>query len=115
MFSVCRMHDWCYGNQYTGQTPPAPTRGAALKKQAAEGGESDEPQEVEEVNIVDLIPRTDISGSITETIISELNDKNWKVGGISEEDLFSMHAERSRTVSKLPPPCFRCAMRLYRR
>lgn len=68
------MHD-CH-KQYSGQTPPAPTRGAAPKKQAE--GEEEESQEVEEVNVVDLIPRTDISGSITETIITELNDKNWK-------------------------------------
>jgi len=32
------------------------------------------------VNVADLIPRTDISGSITESLINELNDKNWKVG-----------------------------------
>ncbi len=62
--------------KYAGQTPPAPIRGAAPKKQAE--GEEDEPQEVEEVNVLDLIPRTDISGSITETIVNELNDKNWK-------------------------------------
>lgn len=67
----------CCNNQYTGQTPPAPIRGNALKKQTE--GEEDEPQEAqEEVNVMDLIPRTDISGSITETIINELNDKNWK-------------------------------------
>ncbi|XP_045035689.1 cytoskeleton-associated protein 5 [Daphnia magna] len=64
-------------DKYTGQTPPAPIRGAAPKKQAE--GEEEEPQEIEEVNVVDLIPRTDISGSITETIVNELNDKNWKV------------------------------------
>nr|CAH0109138.1 unnamed protein product [Daphnia galeata] len=64
-------------DKYSGQTPPAPVRGTAPKKQAE--GEEEESQEVEEVNVVDLIPRTDISGSITETIINELNDKNWKV------------------------------------
>lgn len=67
--------------QCTGQTPPVPIRGAAVKKQANGGGDDDEPAEVEEVNVVDLIPRTDISGSITETILTELNDKNWKVSG----------------------------------
>lgn len=60
-----------------GQSPPPPVRGAALKK--ASNNDSDEPVEVEEVNVVDLIPRTDISALITETIINELNDKNWKV------------------------------------
>ena len=68
-----------FNHQYTGQTPPVPTRGAAVKKQAADGDEEQEEQEAEEVNVMDLIPRTNISGSITETIISELNDKNWKV------------------------------------
>ncbi len=68
-----------FNHQYTGQTPPAPTRGTAVKKQAADGDEEQEEQEAEEVNVMDLIPRTNISGLITETIISELNDKNWKV------------------------------------
>ena len=54
-----------------------PVRGAALKKTC--NNDSDEPVEVEEVNVVDLIPRTDISALITDTIINELNDKNWKV------------------------------------
>lgn len=41
--------------------------------------ESDEPTEKEVVNIQDLIPRTDVSNQITETIINELADKNWKM------------------------------------
>ena len=70
---------YCAARQYAGQTPAAPIRGPALKRQAAGLRDDEEPAEVEEVNVVDLIPRTDISGSITETIITELNDKNWKV------------------------------------
>lgn len=71
------MHD-CSQKQYTGQTPPTPTRGAAVKKQADQEDDN-EPQEAQELNVVDLIPRTDISGSITDSLISDLNDKNWKV------------------------------------
>ena len=74
--------------QYTGQTPPAPTRGATPKKQT--DGEDEEVQEVEEVNVMDLIPRTDISGSITETLINELNDKNWKVRWYFMLDYFQL-------------------------
>lgn len=58
-------------NQYTGQTPPARTQQADV--------EDEEVLEVEEVNIIDLISRSDISNFITKTLISEVNDKNWKV------------------------------------
>jgi hypothetical protein len=51
---------------------------------------------VEEVNVADLIPRTDISGSITESLINELNDKNWKVG--------HSVSKKQRTISFLAPP-----------
>lgn len=81
-------HDLCT-NQYAGQTPPAPIRGAAVKKQAAgDGDEEEAAQEAEEVNVMDLIPRTDISGSITESLVSELNDKNWKVSGFDPLHMF---------------------------
>ena len=62
-----------FNHQFTDQTPPVPTRGAA------DGDEEQKEQGAEEVNVVDLLPRTNINGSKTETIISELNDKNWKV------------------------------------
>lgn len=41
--------------------------------------ENDEPVEQEQINIQDLIPRVDISNQITEAILTELVDKNWKV------------------------------------
>lgn len=31
------------------------------------------------VNVQDLLPRVDISGHITESLLTELSDKNWKV------------------------------------
>jgi len=52
-------------------------------KRAAGGGGGDADDEAADdagdTNVVDLMPRTDISGHITDTLIAELNDKNWKV------------------------------------
>lgn len=64
-----------------GEKPPAPTRGAQPSEEVAEDTE-----DVEEggsgdagTNFADLIPRTDISDRITDGLINELDDKNWKV------------------------------------
>lgn len=63
-----------------GQKPPPPTRG---QSPAAEGGDEEEegaeggPEEEEEVQ--DLVPRTDISDRITDELLGNLGDKNWKV------------------------------------
>lgn len=35
-----------------------------------------------EIDINNLIPRVDISNQITESLLNELSDKNWKVGNI---------------------------------
>uniref|UniRef100_A0A182QHS5 TOG domain-containing protein n=1 Tax=Anopheles farauti TaxID=69004 RepID=A0A182QHS5_9DIPT len=68
-----------------GQKPPAPTRGAAGK--ASAGGEDDDDDAPGEddgaaaspaINLNDLLPRIDISGQITEALLTELSDKNWK-------------------------------------
>lgn len=41
--------------------------------------ENDEAIEKEVINVQDFIPRVDIGSQITETILTELADKNWKV------------------------------------
>jgi len=51
-----------FNHQFTDQTPPVPTRGAA------DGDEEQKEQGAEEVNVVDRLPRTNINGSKTETI-----------------------------------------------
>ncbi|KAF7272697.1 hypothetical protein GWI33_014546, partial [Rhynchophorus ferrugineus] len=70
-------------DKYEGKTPPTPTRGAVAKSASSnsldaveddEGGGEPEP-----INIQDLIPRVDISGQISDALINELADKNWKV------------------------------------
>ncbi|KAJ8911338.1 hypothetical protein NQ315_014182, partial [Exocentrus adspersus] len=68
-------------DKYEGEKPPAPTRG--ITKSASSDSldvvEDDDTQEQETVNVQDLLPRVDISGQITEAILNDLADKNWKV------------------------------------
>ncbi|XP_050081123.1 protein mini spindles [Anopheles maculipalpis] len=69
-----------------GQKPPPPTRGATAKSGSAGGDDEDEDgggggaeeESAPMVNVNDLLPRIDISGQITEALLTELSDKNWK-------------------------------------
>lgn len=68
-----------------GQKPPPPMRG--VKKTASsisvnieeddDGGGGDD--NAGEINVADLLPRIDISSQITESLLAEFSDKNWKV------------------------------------
>lgn len=63
-----------------GEKPPTPTRGLV----ASEDAEEEEEEEEEAgggggVNVVDLVPRTDISEKITPELVTEMADKNWKI------------------------------------
>ncbi|KAL2089066.1 hypothetical protein ACEWY4_015965 [Coilia grayii] len=64
-----------------GQPPPAPFRG--LSKKAAGDAEAEEVEQNEPEggagDVMDLIPRTDISDKITSEMVSKIGDKNWKV------------------------------------
>lgn len=67
-------------DKQAGQKPPAPTRGAK-KGTGANDVDDEEDNEVEEqpaVKLTDLLPRTDISPLITEALLAEMSDKNWK-------------------------------------
>uniref|UniRef100_A0A1A8N3F8 Cytoskeleton associated protein 5 n=1 Tax=Nothobranchius pienaari TaxID=704102 RepID=A0A1A8N3F8_9TELE len=64
-----------------GQSPPAPSR---FTKKAAAEEEGDEGEEQDEdggggQDIMDLLPRTDISDKITPDLVSKIGDKNWKI------------------------------------
>lgn len=69
-----------------GEKPPKPTRG--IKKTAAGGatGGDDMVEEdggdddaiTDQINLNDLLPRVDISSQITETLLKEMSDKDWK-------------------------------------
>ncbi|XP_028287106.1 cytoskeleton-associated protein 5 isoform X2 [Parambassis ranga] len=62
-----------------GQAPPPPTR--FNKKVAAEEEANEAEQQDEDgggQDIMDLLPRTDISDKITSDLVSKIGDKNWK-------------------------------------
>lgn len=65
-----------------GEKPPAPIRGVSPSTNDgddAEGSDNDNDAKGGAVPIEDLIPRTDIGDLITEHILAEMADKNWKV------------------------------------
>ncbi|XP_055592596.1 protein mini spindles isoform X2 [Uranotaenia lowii] len=65
-----------------GQKPPPPSRG--LTKSASKSSsdnlinDDDAVEEQPTVNINDLLPRVDIAPQITESLLAEISDKNWK-------------------------------------
>ncbi|TNN43790.1 Cytoskeleton-associated protein 5 [Liparis tanakae] len=69
-----------------GQTPPAPTK---FTKKSGGEDEGDDGEEQEEdggagggggvQDVMDLLPRTDISDKITGDLLSKIGDKNWKI------------------------------------
>uniref|UniRef100_A0A665WES3 Cytoskeleton associated protein 5 n=1 Tax=Echeneis naucrates TaxID=173247 RepID=A0A665WES3_ECHNA len=62
-----------------GQSPPPPVR---FTKKAASEEEGDEEEQEEDAggqDIMDLLPRTDISDKITSDLVSKIGDKNWKI------------------------------------
>ncbi|KAK1119716.1 hypothetical protein K0M31_013134 [Melipona bicolor] len=70
--------------KHNGESPPVPIRGIKNKKDKT----SDDDEDVEidkkstsnsDPDINNLIPRVDISNQITEGLLNELSDKNWKV------------------------------------
>ncbi|XP_011314716.1 cytoskeleton-associated protein 5 isoform X2 [Fopius arisanus] len=72
----------------SGEVPPAPTRGpkSKVKSKAANGKAVNDVEDDDNYgddngpsDLNDLLPRVDISSQITEALIAELGDKNWKV------------------------------------
>lgn len=73
--------------KHNGEMPPAPIRGAKARKATIKI--EDEEEDVEESSekkadgsepdLNELIPRVDINAQITEALLAELADKNWKV------------------------------------
>uniref|UniRef100_H0V983 Cytoskeleton-associated protein 5 n=1 Tax=Cavia porcellus TaxID=10141 RepID=H0V983_CAVPO len=63
-----------------GQTPPAPTRGISKHSTGGtdEAEDGDEPDDGGN-DVVDLLPRTEISDKITSELVSKIGDKNWKI------------------------------------
>ncbi|KAK9876516.1 hypothetical protein WA026_013890 [Henosepilachna vigintioctopunctata] len=69
-------------DKHDGEQPPAPVKGVIKSESVSSLDNLDDMEENEPspaVNVQDLLPRIDISAQITETLINELCDKNWKV------------------------------------
>ncbi|XP_044749386.1 protein mini spindles isoform X2 [Coccinella septempunctata] len=69
-------------DKHEGEQAPAPTRGITKSESVATIDNLDDVEEEEEaqtVNTQDILPRIDISSQITESLINEMSDKNWKV------------------------------------
>ncbi|XP_075439924.1 cytoskeleton-associated protein 5 isoform X3 [Ascaphus truei] len=63
-----------------GQTPPAPTRGSSKNRAGGEEREEgEEPEEEAAVDVMDLLPRADISDKISPDLVTKMSDKNWKI------------------------------------
>ncbi|XP_070616086.1 cytoskeleton-associated protein 5 isoform X2 [Erythrolamprus reginae] len=62
-----------------GQIPPAATRSSTRHNIGIDDGEEGEEQEDSGNDVVDLLPRADISDKMTSELISKIGDKNWKI------------------------------------
>lgn len=68
--------------KYINQKPPRPTRGSITKsasKQSLEDDDSQDNSQASDAPKSDNTPKVDVSNQITEALLNELNDKNWKV------------------------------------
>jgi len=86
--------------QHAGEAPPFPIRGPS-KNDDGTGEEEDEggveQPANEKLNIRDLMPHVDISSHITEGLLSELLDRNWKVS-IFQFYLFALGCFHTETL-----------------
>ncbi|CAK9821655.1 Protein mini spindles [Anthophora retusa] len=71
--------------KHNGEVPPVPLRGMKSRKDKTNDDDDDDMEmdkksnSNSEIDINNLIPRVDISSQITESLLNELADKNWKV------------------------------------
>ncbi|KAK3562246.1 hypothetical protein QTP86_032583 [Hemibagrus guttatus] len=81
-------------NPMKGQTPPPPTRGLS-KTNGVDGEDEGDKEEENEggADVVDLLPRTDISDKITSEMVSKIGDKNWKMRKEGLEDVTAVISE----------------------
>lgn len=92
-----------------GQKPPIAIRGQQANGKTDDAlcgnNDDDEPQSPS-TNINDLLPRVDISPFITESLIVELSDKNWKTrneGLIKVQAILNEHKLIKTNLGELPP------------
>ncbi|KRF82972.1 protein mini spindles isoform X3 [Drosophila virilis] len=68
-------------NKNLGEKPPKPIRGVQHSSTNADEEEDEDGADrasPEPINLADLLPRVDISSQITESLLKEMSDKDWK-------------------------------------
>ncbi|XP_048856026.1 cytoskeleton-associated protein 5-like isoform X1 [Brienomyrus brachyistius] len=76
-----------------GQSPPAPFRGNSKKGIEDDREEAEEQDDEGGQDVMDLLPRTDISDKITSEMVSKIGDKNWKTRKEGLEELAAVISE----------------------
>ncbi|XP_061578150.1 cytoskeleton-associated protein 5 isoform X3 [Cololabis saira] len=91
-----------------GQSPPAPIR-SIRKAGAEEEGDDGEVQDEDAggagLDVMDLLPRTDISDKITSDLVSKVEDKNWKIRKEGLEEIAGIISEAkfiTANIGELP-------------
>lgn len=92
-----------------GQKPPVATRGPqpnGTKTPGDDDGEDGYDEPAPAMNLNDLLPRVDISPMITESLIAEICDKNWKTrneGLVKFQSIMNEHKLLKPSLGELPP------------
>ncbi|CRK99142.1 CLUMA_CG012503, isoform A [Clunio marinus] len=100
-------------DKFVGQKPPTATRGPQANGMKTSGddddddaGGDDDGSPVVTINPNDLLPRIDISPMITESLIAEISDKNWKTrneGLVKFQGILNEHKLIKSNLGELPP------------
>ncbi|XP_063227944.1 protein mini spindles [Bacillus rossius redtenbacheri] len=101
-------------DKHAGDVPPPPTRGLSRSTKAAGDGGEDEEMDYEDdeegaaqsTNVRELMPRVDISSQITECLVTELADKDWKVRNEAIQKLSNILTKEkfvTNSLGELPP------------
>ncbi|XP_053741131.1 cytoskeleton-associated protein 5 isoform X3 [Synchiropus splendidus] len=88
-----------------GQSPPAPFRSkkSATEEEADDGDDQEEDGGAQDV--MDLLPRTDISDKVTSDLVSKVGDKNWKIRKEGLDEVAAIISEAkfiSANIGELP-------------
>jgi cytoskeleton-associated protein 5 len=96
-------------DKFAGQKPPTPTRGSLANGMKTSGGGDDDDGEDDSpaptMNLSDLLPRVDVSPMITEALIAEISDKNWKTrneGLVKFQAILNEHKLIKSSLGELP-------------
>jgi cytoskeleton-associated protein 5 len=98
-------------DKYAGQKAPTPTKGnqgngMKTSSDSTTAADNDDEPTTPTTNLADLLPRVDISPFITEALIAELSDKNWKTrneGLVRLQGIMNEHKLIKSSLGELPP------------